>query len=66
MEFDWDEGNSGKSFQRHGIHDWEIEEAFEDPGALPDNARNVLAEKRWAMLARCETSGRYMRIIYIH
>jgi hypothetical protein len=30
MNFDWDEGNRDKNV-RHSVHDWEIEEALQDP-----------------------------------
>jgi hypothetical protein len=29
VEFDWDDGNRNKNL-RHGVHDWEIEEALKD------------------------------------
>jgi hypothetical protein len=29
VELDWDDGNRDKNL-KHDVHDWEIEEAFED------------------------------------
>lgn len=31
LEFEWDEGNRGKNFKKHGVIDTESEEAFFDP-----------------------------------
>jgi uncharacterized DUF497 family protein len=63
VEFDWDEGNRGKNL-RHGVHDWEIEEAFEDPHRRSEQAPSVDGEDRWFLLARVGPSGRYLRIVY--
>jgi len=63
VEFDWDEGNRDKNL-KHGIHDWEIEEAMEDPHALPADAHPGVGERRRAILGRSPTSGRYLKIVY--
>ena len=64
MEFNWDDGNRDKSLFRHNVHDWEIEEAFDDPRALPGDTMFVGGEIRETILARCYTSGSYLRIVY--
>ena len=64
MEFDWDEGNSGKSLARHGISDAEIEEALQDPHGMRIGARRVDGEGRHGWLGRSSQSGRYLRIVY--
>jgi uncharacterized DUF497 family protein len=63
VEFDWDEGNRDKNL-KHGVHDWEIEEAFEDPRHVSMAARRYTAERRRTMLGRSATSGRYLAIVY--
>jgi uncharacterized protein len=63
VEFDWDEGNEGKNL-KHGVSDWEIEEALLDIGIVRLNRRVVEGEERFAVLGRAEGSGRYLKIIY--
>jgi len=63
MEFDWDDGNIDKNL-KHGVHDWEIEEAFRDKWRLSAGKMRVKGEERHILLARCETSGKYLRIVY--
>ena len=63
LEFDWDEGNRDKNL-RHGVQDWEIEEAFEDPRRRVEPARSQVGEHRRVLLGRARTSGRYLRIVY--
>jgi uncharacterized DUF497 family protein len=63
MEFDWDAGNIDKNL-KHSVHDWEIEEAFKDKHRLPAGKMKVKGEERHILLARCETSGKYLRIVY--
>ena len=63
MEFDWDEGNEGKNL-KHGVADWEIEEALLDVGVVRLNRRVADGEERFAVLGRAEGSGRYLKIIY--
>ena len=64
MDFDWDEGNRDKNLRIHGMHDWEIEEAFEDPRRHVEPTRSEAGERRQLMLGRSRTSGKYLRIIY--
>jgi uncharacterized DUF497 family protein len=63
MEFDWDEGNRGKNL-RHDVQDWEIEEAFSDRRRISQGVQVVDGERRYVLLARAATSGKYLRIIY--
>jgi uncharacterized DUF497 family protein len=63
MEFDWDDGNRDKSLFRHGVHDWEIEEAIEDPKVLVIRKADVRREPREVLLGRSATSGKYLRVI---
>ncbi len=64
MEFDWDEGNRDKNLRLHGVHDWEIEEAFEDRHRHVESTRSEAGERRQLLLGRSRTSGKYLRIIY--
>lgn len=63
MDFDWDEGNSDKSLFRHGVHDWEIEEAFESGRTASQQSRGHL-EETYIHFGYARTSGKYLRITY--
>jgi uncharacterized DUF497 family protein len=63
VEFDWDEGNRDKNL-RHGIHDWEIEEAFDDPQRKAGGAHRERGERRRSLLGHSRTSGQYLKIVY--
>jgi uncharacterized DUF497 family protein len=63
VDFDWDDGNRDKNL-RHGVHDWEIQEAFQDPRKAAQGYQIVDGEKRRVVLARAASSGKYLRIIY--
>ena len=63
MDFDWDEGNRDKNL-RHGVHDWEIEEALEDKAGGGGELGEFYGELRRDFLGRSRTSGKYLRIIY--
>ncbi|MPZ49014.1 MAG: BrnT family toxin [Dehalococcoidia bacterium] len=64
MEFDWDEGNRHKNL-RHGVHDWEIEEAFGgDSSTRPAASHSRFEEERFVIFGRARTSGKYLRIVY--
>jgi uncharacterized DUF497 family protein len=62
MVFDWDEGNRDKNL-RHGVHDWEIQEALTDRRSLIKSRTWVRGEPRTIMLGRSSTSGKYLRIV---
>ncbi|MEW6214538.1 MAG: BrnT family toxin [Nitrospirota bacterium] len=64
MKFDWDNGNINKNLFRHGVHDWEIEDAFLDPNRLSLGKNNIHGEERHILLGRSEISGKYLRIVY--
>ncbi|HLG28588.1 MAG TPA: BrnT family toxin [Candidatus Brocadiales bacterium] len=64
MQFDWDAGNTNKNLWRHGVHDWEIEDAFLDMNRLSLGKNSIHGEERHILLGRCEISGKYLRIIY--
>ena len=64
MEFDWDDGNRDKNLRLHGVHDWEIEETFEDPHRHVEPTRSESDERRQLLLGRSRTSGKYLRITY--
>lgn len=63
MEFEWDEGNRDKN-RRHGVEDWEIEEAFEDPRRVSLGRTRYPSEERFVVLGRSLTSGKYLRVVY--
>jgi uncharacterized DUF497 family protein len=64
MKFDWDDGNINKNLFRHGVHDWEIEDAFLDPYRLSLGKNDICGEERHILLGRSEISGKYLRIVY--
>ena len=61
--FDWDEGNIDKNLN-HDVHDWEIEEACQDPRSKIIAHQFVKSEKRYILLGRAATSGKYLRVVY--
>jgi uncharacterized DUF497 family protein len=61
--FDWDEGNIDKNL-RHGVQDWEIEEACQDPRSRIMEYRLIKGEWRYVLLGRSVTSGKYLRVVY--
>lgn len=61
--FDWDDGNIGKN-AKHGVEDWEIEEACQDPRSRIISYQFVDSEKRYILLGRASTSGKYLRVVY--
>ena len=63
MEFDWDEGNEAKNL-KHRVHDWEIEEALDDPDFRHGDNRVIDGELRQTGFGRSGTSGKHLRIIY--
>ena len=51
LEFEWDEGNRGKNFQKHKVSDGECEEAFFDPNKKAyKDAIHSGKEKRYIIL----------------
>lgn len=61
--FQWDSGNIDKNL-KHGVQDWEIEEALLDPRSLGTKGMTVGREVRYELLGRARTSGKYLRVIY--
>ncbi|MBI3988251.1 MAG: BrnT family toxin [candidate division NC10 bacterium] len=61
--FQWDAGNTNKNV-KHGVQDWEIEEALLDQRALRTKRIQVGGEVRYELLGRARTSGKYLRVIY--
>lgn len=61
--FDWDDGNIDKNL-KHGVQDWEIEEACQDPRAKNIKHQIGRSETRYVLLGRARTSGKYLRVVY--
>jgi uncharacterized DUF497 family protein len=61
--FQWDAGNIDKNM-RHGVHDWEIEEALLDPRGRRIDSTIVNSEERYIWLGRATSSGKYLRVVY--
>jgi len=51
--FEWEEGNAGKNWERHGVADFECEEIFfSQPLTVRRNTGHSEREARWAALGR--------------
>lgn len=51
--FDWDEGNAGKNWERHGVADFECEEVFfSQPLVVRRDTEHSRREARWVALGR--------------
>ncbi|MBI1925149.1 BrnT family toxin [Candidatus Poribacteria bacterium] len=61
--FDWDSGNINKNL-KHNVHDWEIEEVFDDPHMKTRSRGIINGEERIEALGRVQTNGRYLRIVF--
>jgi len=52
-EFEWDEGNAGKNWERHGVADFECEEVFFiQPLIVRRDTGHSQREARWVALGR--------------
>lgn len=53
--FDWDEGNRGKNFRKHGITDAEIEQVFlNDPYFTSEDEKHSSEEPRERILGKTD------------
>lgn len=51
--FDWDEGNAGKNWSKHGVADFECEEVFfNEPLIVRRDVGHSQGEDRWVALGR--------------
>jgi len=51
--FEWDEGNAGKNWERHGVADFECEEIFfSQPLIVRRDTGHSQREARWVALGR--------------
>jgi uncharacterized DUF497 family protein len=58
--FDWDDGNIGKNWVRHGVTDWECEEVFFNrPLVIRADVQHSDGEPRWYALGQAD-SGRWL------
>lgn len=59
--FDWDDGNRGKSWRRHGVRDSEAEEVFsEAPLLIAPDVGHSQSEDRFLALGRTRTRRRLL------
>lgn len=61
--FQWDVGNIDKN-TKHGVQDWEIEEALLDSQGRRIDRMIINDEERYLWLRRVTSSGKYLRIVY--
>ncbi len=63
--FDWDDGNAGKNWEKHGVADFECEEVFfNQPFVVRhDPGHSSGAERRWRALGRTDR-GRYLLVAF--
>ena len=60
--FDWDEGNSRKSVEKHGVNQAETEQIFfNDPLLIVEDVSHSVQESRWHALGRTDT-GRLLHV----
>lgn len=53
--FDWDDGNIGKNWSKHGVTDWECEEVFFNlPLIVRTDAEHSTDERRYYVLGRTD------------
>ena len=60
--FDWDSSNE-EHVLAHGVEPGEVEEALLDPQRIRADARNVVEERRYALIGATE-EGRVLFVIY--
>jgi hypothetical protein len=64
IEFQWDEGNSRKSADKHGVSQGEAEQAFfNEPLLVVDDARHSETESRFHALGKTY-AGRLLHIAF--
>jgi len=62
LEFEWDEGNRGKNFQKHKVSDGECEEVFFDPNKkIYKDVIHSGKEKRYILLGATKAD----RILFV-
>jgi uncharacterized DUF497 family protein len=61
--FQWDAGNSGKSFERHEVTLGEIEQVFFNRPVRLAPAREISRERRYAALGR-SSAGRLLTVVF--
>lgn len=62
LQFEWDEGNSGKNKRSHNVEDWECEEVFFDPQkAILKDRLHSGQEERFILLGKT----RQERLLYL-
>ncbi len=62
--FDWDEGNSRKSVEKHGVGQGEAEQIFfNDPLLVVEDAQHSVHEPRLQALGRTDT-GRMLHVTF--
>ncbi len=62
--FDWDEGNSRKSVEKHGVGQGEAEQIFfNDPLLVVEDVRHSVHEPRLQALGRTDT-GRMLHVTF--
>ncbi len=56
--FDWDDGNRGKNWRKHGVTDEEIEQAYtNNPYIEFDDVTHSEDEERWIAMAKTDAGG---------
>ncbi|MCD6354494.1 MAG: BrnT family toxin, partial [Prolixibacteraceae bacterium] len=62
--FEWDNGNSLKNWERHGVSQSECEQVFfNEPLIVFDDVKHSSNEKRWFLLGRTDT-GRFLFLVF--
>jgi uncharacterized protein len=63
--FEWDDGNSGKNWEKHGVADFEAEEIFFNRPFIVqyDATHSSEKEKRWRAFGRTDR-GRHLFLVF--
>ena len=63
-DFDWDDGNTDKNWERHRVTDAECEEVFfNEPIVLRHDPSHSATEPRWRALGQTD-EGRYLFVAF--
>ncbi len=62
--FEWDQGNAGKNWIKHGVSRSECEQVFfNEPIMVATDHKHAAVEKRWYVLGRTDLN-RYLFIVF--
>ena len=65
VAFDWDDGNAGKNWEKHGVADFECEEVFFNRPFVVrhDSIHSSGRERRWRAFGQTD-GGRHLFVVF--